>query len=301
MAAPSAKLLAALRESFVPMVDIDPKLKALIYGESGAGKTVEALELARIVNPPDKKILYLDTGEGWVSLQNHPQLMNNVTRMVYLGLAQIEALVDAIAANVPGFENFSTLIFDEFSTVAKKDIHNIVKATLGDGEYESAEFKQYNIATRRMERVAWKLLELKESHHLILIAHEKYEENKITGITVTQPVFMNKFGGTLRGEMHIVARQTADVTNKEGAPVYKREMQVHPSKMIIAKSRIGGLDIKVSPEKFNARMVQWIAEGGKEVDEKEVVELASEKQIQGDFSDQTEFTQTEFTGFELEN
>lgn len=295
MASPQAtKLLEELRRTIVPMSDLDPRLKALIYGVSGVGKTVEAMELARIVNPSDKKILYIDTGEGYVSLLNHPQLMRNVTRMSYEGQSQIKTLVDAIKANVEGFNEFSTIVFDEFSTMARKDLHTVMNST-GLQEFDAPEFKQYNIATRRMEQVAYKLLDLKETHHLILIAHAKTEENKITKITETGPSFMQKFGETLKGEMHVVGRLTADIQNKEGAPVYKREIQVHPSKMIIAKSRIGKLDIKVSPERFNYRLAEWIAEGGVEEDERQVVELADEKPLVGEFEDQTEFS-----GFEVE-
>lgn len=285
--------LEALRSSIAPMNEVNPKLKALIYGVSGVGKTVEAMELARIVNPKGEQILYIDTGEGYVSLMNHPQLMDNVTRMSFEGLSQIDTLVEAIKFNVEGFDNYSTIVFDEFSTVARKDLHTVMDAT-GLAEFDSPEFKQYNIATRRMEKVAYALLKLKETHHLILIAHAKTEANKITGITETGPSFMQKFGETLKGEMHVVGRMTADIQNKEGAPVYKREVQVHPSKMIVAKSRIGSLDIKVSPERFNQRIVEWIAEGGQEMEEREPVELQDEKPIEGNFTDQTEFV-----GFEI--
>jgi ABC-type phosphonate transport system ATPase subunit len=62
------------------MDEVAQRMKILLYGQSGVGKTVEAMELAQRCTPDDKRILYIDTGEGWVSLLNHPQLMRRTTR-----------------------------------------------------------------------------------------------------------------------------------------------------------------------------------------------------------------------------
>lgn len=284
----SAKMLEALRASVEPMDMAKVRLKVLLYGPSGAGKTVEALELARMVNSPGKRIMYMDTGEGWVSLRNHPQLMPNVDRFAFKGLSQIELMVDAISAGIEGYENYSTVIFDEFSTIAKKDIHTVVNATMKGQEFAAAEFKQFNIATRRMEQVAFKLLELKETHHLILLSHQRVDRDERTQIAVTGPSFMPKFAETVKENMHVVGRMTADVTNKTGAPVYKREIQVHPSRMVVAKSRIGGLEILNPVSQFNKVVSDWLVTG-KEEEVRQPVELEDEQPVRGDFSDQTDF------------
>ena len=292
----AAQLLEELRNSKQPMDDVKVRLKALIYGESGVGKTVEAVHLAQQITSPDKEILHIDTGEGWVSLQNHPQLKNRVDRILYKGLQQIKLLVDAIEANVPGFDNYETIIFDEFSTAPKQFMHVILKANEVDTMTGAPEFKHWGILSRQVEDTIWALLRLKESHNLIFLAHERTKKNKATGIERTHPSFMDSIEGTVKENVHIVARMTAEVLNKDGAPNYSRTLQVHPTKMVQAKSRVGGLDILVSPNTFNERVVDWYNKGGKLVDEKEVIELESEKVVSKRLADQDDT----FTGFEVE-
>ena len=288
-----AEKLAELKASIGGLEDLKTMSKFLLYGVSGVGKTVEAQELAQLTTPPDKRILYIDTGEGWVSLKNHPQLMRRTRRMTYQGLAQIELLVDAIKANLPEFDDYGTLIFDEFSTSAKQFLHLVLDANEVKMMTEAPEFKHWGILSRNIERTLWKLLELKETHNIILIAHERTAKNK-QGIEQLAPSFMDSISGSVKENMHIVARMTAEVTNKEGAPQYVRKLQVHPTKLVVAKSRIGGLDIQVPPEVFNKRLAQWLEEGGL-VDEREVVELESEKQVDQSVADQD----VSFTGFEV--
>jgi hypothetical protein len=295
-ASPAARL-EALNNSIRPMDEIDTKLKILLYGVSGVGKTVEAFVLAQMTRPEDKKILYVDTGEGWISVLNHdPKYRQNVVRMAFEGLSQIETIVDVIKANVKGYENFSTIVFDEFSTTAKKDLHSVMDATLDDDDKMSPpEFKQFNITTRRMEGVYFKLLELKETHHLIFIAHAREDENKKTGIRVTGPSFMDKFGATVRENVHVVAHMTADIKGAASdAPRYEYVLQVHPSKQVIAKSRIGGLNVKVPLDAFNTRIEKWLADGqGNLIPAETPEELATEREISGDFEEQA------FSGYEV--
>lgn len=289
------QMLDALRASMDDMSGMSMRMKALLYGVSGVGKTVEAMELAQKCTPPDKRILYIDTGEGWVSLLNHPQLMRRTKRMVYTGLSQIEVLVNAIKAGLPDFNDFGTVVFDEFSTSAKQFLHVVLDATGVDNLTEAPEFKQWGILSRNIEKTVWKLLELKESHNYIFIAHERMKKDKQTKIEMVAPSFMESIEATVKENVHIVARMTAEVSNREGAPQYVRKMQVHPTKLVVAKSRVGKLDILVSPEKFNTRIDEWLKTGGVLVDENEVVELEAEKAVSTELADQA----VDFTGYEV--
>lgn len=284
----NAKELAALRETIEALDKTKIKFKWLLYGKSGVGKTVEAMEVAQRITPPDQRILFVDTGEGWVSLENHPQLKRRTDRMLYKGMSQFDTLVSAMQEGAEGFNNYGTVVFDEFSTSAKKFLHIVLDATKVDYLTGAPEFKHWGIVSRNLERSVWKMLELKETHNLIFIAHEKTKEDQRTKINVTGPSFMESVEATVKENVHVVSRMTADVENRSGVPNYKRELQVHPTKMVIAKSRVGGLDILTSPAKFNQRVVDWMNTGNL-VDEQEVVELESEKEVSGDFSDQTDF------------
>ena len=294
----SQKNLDALKASIQDMDDVALRLKLLLYGVSGVGKTVLAMDLAQKVTAPDKRILFIDTGEGWVSLENHPQLKKRTQRMVYKGLSQITILVDAIKEGAPGFDDFGTIIFDEFSTSSKQFLHLVLEANEIDKLKGAPEYKHWGILSRGLENTIWKLLELKESHHLVLITHEKVRTVKATGMDVTSTSLGDTVEGTVKENMHIVARMTAKLTNKTGKPVYVRELQVHPSKMVVAKTRVGGLDIFTPPNVLSDRVVDWMQKGGHLVDEKEIVELDTEKQVEGNFADQTE--PQEFKGYEVE-
>lgn len=282
------RALETLDSLIVPLDLTKIKFKWLLYGGSGVGKTVEAMEVAQRITPDDKRILFIDTGEGWVSLENHPQLKRRTDRMLYTGLAQFETLVSAIQEGVERYTDYGTVVFDEFSTSAKKFLHVVLDATNVNYLTGAPEFKHWGILSRNVEQTIWQLLELKETHNLIFIAHERTKEDQRTKIWHTEPSFMESLGATVRENVHVVSRMTASVENRTGVPKYKRELQVHPTKMITAKSRVGGLEILVPPSKFNDRVVDWM-NSGELVDEQEVVELESEKEVSGDFSDQTDF------------
>lgn len=285
----SKKELDALREAIQPLDLTKIKFKWLLYGKSGVGKTVEAMELAQRITPPDKQILFVDTGEGWVSLENHPQLKRRTNRMLYTGLSQFSTFVAAVTEELEGFDNYGTVVFDEFSTSAKKFLHVVLDATNVNYLTGAPEYKHWGIMSRNLEATVWKLLELKETHNLIFVAHEKTKQDERTKLNLTGPSFMESVEATVKENVHVVSRMTADVENRTGVPKYKRELQLHPTKMVVAKSRVGGLEILASPSKFNDRVVDWMNNSGELVDEQEVVELESEKEVSGDFSDQTDF------------
>lgn len=289
-----AQLLDALNKSVAPMDEMVMRIKALLYGESGVGKTVEAFKLAHMCLPPGKRILYIDTGEGWVSLQNHPELMAHTQRVAYTGIAQIKTLVQVIQAGVPGWDDYGVIIFDEFSTSAKQFKHVVFQANDLDELTEGFEYKHWGILSRNIEDTYWKLMELKETHNMILIAHERIADRKKTGISQIAPSFMDSIEGTVKENVHVVARMTAEVVNLSGAPQYHRSMQVHPTKLVVAKSRIGGLDIIVTPDRFNERMQEWLESGGKLSPEREPVTLANEAVLETRLASQDEM----FTGFE---
>ena len=74
----------AINDILASMEDLDAKhVPALIsiFGDQGTGKTVTAMKFMQAIVPPEKKIVYLDSANNWVSLMNHPELMKRVKRM----------------------------------------------------------------------------------------------------------------------------------------------------------------------------------------------------------------------------
>ena len=294
----AAQRMAALQGSLVDpnSEEFAAKFKMCLYGTSGVGKTVEAIHLAHLIKEEGKKVLHIDTSEGYISLFNHPQLMKpeNYQRMLYKGLSQITDLVEAIQAGAGGFDVYDTLVFDEFSTSAKKFLHVVLDANkLSDSLTKAPEFKEWGIMSRHIEGTIWKLLELKDTHNIFFLAHERWKEDKATKAKSYAPSFMDSIEGPVKENCHVVARMEAEVTNMTGAPVYNRTLQVHPTRIVTAKSRVGELDIKVSPARLNERVVEWLASGGKLVESTGILE--DTRVLDSTFAEQD----VNFTGFEI--
>ena len=291
MASPQ-QLLAALESSFVPLEETEAFGKFLIYGASGTGKTVWAMKLAQEITPPGKDIIFIDAVEGWVSLINHPELKNRVRRTRYQGLSQIETLCQAIQAKAGSFANVGCIVCDEYSTMARNDVDVVVTARAAketekdpdvytftetgastrpmdkgtpkllketEKDPDVATFTDTGASTRRMDRGTRKLLNVTaDGVHLIIIAHERKDKDK-SNIEVCAPSFMPAFNAIVKESMHVVGRMSANEgIDDKGNPVYRWSIQVHPTRQVVAKSRVGGLAVHNSPARFISVTKAWL-------------------------------------------
>lgn len=265
MASPQ-QLLAELESSFSPLSDVKAYGKFMIYGPSGSGKTVWAMRLAQAITEPGKDIIYIDAVEGWTSLLNHPELLSRVRHTVFQGLTQIETLCMALEANAGSFSNVGCILLDEYSTMARKDVDVVLTARARkdtDKDPDVASFTDTGSSTRRMDRGTAQLLKVTRSGiHIILLAHERKDKDK-TNIEVTSPAFMPAFNGIVKADMHVVGRLTAtDGVDTNGNPVYRWSIQVHPTRQVDAKSRVGGLAVHNDPAKFIKTAKTWLEGSG---------------------------------------
>lgn len=265
-------LFEELQREATPLEASSPRGKFLIYGGSGVGKTVEALMLAQKITDSDEDIVYVDAVEGWVSANNHPSLKARVTRVPYRGLSQLEVLCMAISAKREPFDKVGCLILDEYSTMARRDVDIVLTARAakdGTKDPDIATFTDSGISTRRMSRATDSILTL-NTVHLILLAHVRMDKDK-SNIEVKSPSFMPKFGGIIKEPMHVVAYMSSDqVTDGNGTPSYRRALQVHPTRKIDAKTRVGGMGVQVTPDQFNTAVLDWFKNGAPKVEVKEV-------------------------------
>ena len=252
-----------------PVEDELQNVTGIIYGDNGGGKTVTAVRLAQAIvelhgrgTDPTKgpDILFVDAVNAWRSLKNHSGILQGLKRLPYAGKEQLDTLGEALKWRPAGFENVKVVILDEMSSMTDRDGDTVLMArSKADASKDPDVLTQPDMGatTERMRRVVVKLLQQNVS--VIFVAHVREDEDKNKGYKVIRPRFMPKFSGTIREGLDFVAFMSAEESGREGSDItYKRQLQVHPSRTIVAKSRVGGLSTIVSPEQFIDGTVKWL-------------------------------------------
>lgn len=253
--------LDKLRSTMEPLSDSIATFKGMIYGVSGVGKTVMAVQIAQEITAPDKKILYIDTAEGWVSLKNHPELKERTERMRYGNLGQLEALCHAIRTNEPPFNEFGTIILDEASSSADSALDDVLKdraASKRGDDPDTPTQPDYNTATNRVRKAYMGLLTL-PGVHVILISHTRKDKDA-RNVEVQQASFLPKLGQKIKQPLHFIGNLSGnEIPASENRPArYTRILQVHPTRTIDAKTRIGGLEPQVEYPEFIIKLKKWL-------------------------------------------
>jgi len=248
-----------------PLSNLHPYFKACVYGDSGFGKTVWAMQLAQAITPEGKTIEYIDHMEGWVSLSNHKGLRDRAHRQKYAGFSQVEFLADVIGKQVGPFADVGTVILDEFSSMTYNDLDILVKV----GKKDTPEWPEYYAGQERARRCLERLL--KQNINVICVAHIR-EDKLSSGLIVTRPKFVPGFNEIFRQLMHLVTHLSAEeFVQEDGTADYRRNFQVHPTKRVNAKTRVGGLPVNVEGDVLIKAIQEWmVGEREEEVNDIEI-------------------------------
>lgn len=255
------ELLQGLYASMQDISTVQPNLRSLIYGDSGTGKTVWTMQVAQAITPPDKKIVYIDYSEGFSVFRNPEwqHLTKRVKRMQYQGLSQIETLAYAVQAGKSGFDDIGAIILDEATSMAEADLRlvrakNVQRDPSKDPDV--AEGPDYIAEQNRFGKTANILLATRV--HTILVAHSRTD--KRNGLDFTDAAFQPKLSTIIKRDMNLVGYFTADQQSVSGTeePKYIRQLQVHPTRMISAKTRISGLSVKILAPALIDIVVEYI-------------------------------------------
>lgn len=269
------QMLESLNKSLVDLDSTDSYAKVMIYGESGVGKTVAALQIAQAICPAGKSILYIDAVEGWVSLKNHPGLTDNVVRMEYQGLSQLDALVEALETE-ESFKRFGVVVTDELSTFAKIDLDRVLETRSKKDPTKDPDVPtqpDFFANTERVRRATLKMF--KFPVHQIHLAHVRDDKDEKQRVMI-RPDFMPKVSKSIREGLHVLAYMTANERQQNGTPVYVRALQTHPTNRVNAKSRVGGLGIHCTVSDFIETLVQWLQGNVETVEVQDIVEDTSD-------------------------
>lgn len=263
MATAKEQLDAVLAKMVDPFEDTaaNDNVTGIIYGDNGGGKTIEAIKLAKAITAQyGGRILMVDAVNAWRSLKNHPELQGGIVRVPYEGKSQLEIITQAIEFKQPGFDDIKVVILDELSSMTDKDGDVLLAArAAADAQKDPDVLTQPDMGatTERMRRVMIAMLKLPIS--VIMVAHQRQDEDKNVGYKVTRPRFMPKFSGTIREGLDFVVHMTADESHREGNKIYySRKVQTAPTRTVVAKSRVGGLDLYESGDRFVEGVIKWM-------------------------------------------
>lgn len=215
------------------------RFKGLIYGDPGAGKTVLAASIG-------DKVLYImaDPG-GYESLFNHPELGlgTRIETIKYAGISQLETLADIFDEGGTKYDKFDTVLIDTMSNIASLDRDTVTKAKMKKkGDDFSWEDQQWPIYNENTLRVTTALLKLMLAPiNVVMTSHSV--EREVNGRQVTRPKFSPEIFASISGQCSMIAYMTANEAgvDSDGSVNYKRKIQYHPTRSIVAKTRIGGL------------------------------------------------------------
>lgn len=262
------KLLKGLMDSMVKPEDMKFRFKGLIYGDPGARKTVESCKIG-------KKLLFLAADpEGWQSLLNHPELGlgTRIQLMEYNGVSQLESLAEAIDEDNKVFREFDTIILDTLSNIASMDLGVVqtqkIKQKGGEDkfDFERDMWPVYNQNSLRVKNALQKLLH--NPVNVVATAHAKEYEVKrfgsATGERRLQPKFSPEIFADINAQFSMIAYQQNDVqVDRQNNVTYRTSTQFHPTSLIVAKTRIGGLPVQQKNANIAKIVEEWVERGGK--------------------------------------
>jgi len=290
------RALAELESSLKDIRTTVPRFCGSLYGEPGVGKTVLGIGIAQLITPPDKRILLIDTSDGYVSLRNHPSLINRVDAYMFSTVEKLNLLAMAIKGKRGSFANVGTIVFDEMSSVVRSNLLAVastrerIQRDAGSMQLEEGALdrRDYGISQNAIYRMFEGYRNL--DANLIVTAHSKVED----GTSRTKMGMSPGVLADLSKNFQIIGHMTSTIKiNKETKKeFYDRKVQVHPTTLVVAKTRIGGFDNAIITPNELLKGIQIWLQGDKELTSTAPVGVETET---------NDAEPTQFTGYELKD
>jgi hypothetical protein len=188
--------------------------------------------------------------------------------MKYINLNQVEALALAIRQEQDEFGNIGTIILDEATSAADTTLDEVLRfrASLDrNKDPDTPTMPDFNTTTNKVRKTFNDLLNL-ETVHVILVGHTRKDKDN-RGVEVTGPSFLPKLSVKIKQPLHLVAHLSGnEIDNK-----YVRIFQVHPTRTIDAKCRIGGLPPQVEYKVLVDQLKGWLKGNVKTLEDTTIV------------------------------
>jgi hypothetical protein len=254
------------------------RIKGILYGPKGGGKTILAVRTAkRLLKGTGKKIIFVDNTEGWESLKNHPDLLEGVEIKVvdFESIEQLSVLAGAIFfEETELFTNVGAIIFDDANRMAEKQLNRLWATRVEKGstlDPDKPERPEYLKLQIQFMEVVNDIITKTPDIHIFLTSHASEKKSADGQVIIkTFPGFNPALSEALGGSMNIVAYMKAKEKDRNN-PVYERIVQVHPTSTIDAKTRVGFPTVRVTDNEFVKHVVAWSESGGNEESENAAV------------------------------
>lgn len=236
--------------------EVEKEFIGLFYGSQGVGKTTAAQGLAQKLRG-NGRILFLDSADGWVSLENIPALKRQTDRIEVADPRDLMTIANALRTRQKGFKEYTVVVLDEVSSWFTDVLHAYVREQLGvrdDEDLPEIEGSMYAAPQAAFLNLI-KVFHKTQGLHVIMVAHEQERAIKgEKGASKITPSISPKLTAGIAQLSHVIGRFESRKT-KDG---YEREVQVLPTRYCEAKTRIGGLPVKLSAVALVKAIAEWI-------------------------------------------
>lgn len=202
----------------------EPYIRALIYGSPGTGKTVFAAKFPNAV--------ILDVENGTNSLRNHSEF-ENIKVIPIRSFDQMEKIFWEFQAGEGA--QFDTIVIDSISELQQKQLSEMIqKDKSRDSKVPT--LLDYKANTAVMQRMVIAFRDLPKN--LVITAHQTFDKDDNDGRMYIRPDVTPRLSQTIVGLLDVIGWMHMGEGEKEG----KRYLQIRPSRKVVAKTRVGGLE-----------------------------------------------------------
>lgn len=215
------------------------QVNILVYGESGAGKTILAGSADEV--PEMRPVLLIDAEGGTLSLDKH---YPNVDVVRITSFQELQDLYDELHS---GRTKYRTVILDSLSELQKLGMDHIMHVTsaglmnlMPDG---IPGLKEWGINTEQIRRLVRAFRDL--DMHTIITALIKEDKNQRTGVVTMRPKLSGQLAAEIPGFLDIVAYMYVKNVQVGDEIEAKRLLLTSSTDMQVAKDRTGRLPLIV--------------------------------------------------------
>lgn len=213
-----------------------PKLKVLVYGHPGVGKTFFAGTAGKRFKP-----IFVSAESGLLSL-------NKIGNFDFVEIKQWAQLQEIYNFLMMQGHAYDTVILDSLSEMQKICEAQVLKDTSKENEVKEALVqKDWGLLATRMQSMVRAFRDMNLNVIMTCLASEKTDES--SGLTHTGPLLSGSTRDLISAffdEVFYLGIKTGK--DKEGKQVSKRYLQTSGSETIVAKDRSGMLPTYVEPD-----------------------------------------------------